>query len=218
MSIYQSRYRVISLSIYQSRSGCCHGFVPEDSTNKPVSSNSDSLIRHIVFVTKSGKQRCKFKGNVSDLHDFVKFDLKINGSWSHARDPNHCIFRSTCKQITINFWQSAQSFTVCGKKEKEIKKKLKTLASSYEKSLMRNDTTSKERYSTVTSLLLNGTLQGSYNTPEGSFNTRETPSFQSDIKSPTRQMNYADADAFDYNFDSRLRPIRIELDRIWSLV
>ena len=128
--------------IYQSRSGCCHGLVPEDSTNKPVNSNSDSVIRHIVFVTKSGKQRCKFKGNVSELHDIVKFDLKINGSWSHARDPNHCIFRSNCKQITINFWQSTQSFTVCGKKEKEIKKKLKTLASSYEKSLMRNDTTS----------------------------------------------------------------------------
>ena len=86
---------------------------------------------------------------------------------------------------------------------------------------MRNDTTSKERYSTVTSpLLLNRTLQGSYNTPEGSFNTRETLSFQSDIESPMRQMNYADADAdaFDYNFDSRLRPIRTELDRIWSLI
>ena len=65
---------------------------------------------------------------------------------------------------------------------------------------------------------MNRTLQGSYNTPEGSFNTRQTPSFQSDIESPTRQMNYADADAFDYNFDSRLRPIRIELDRMWSLV
>ena len=72
----------------------------------------------------------------------------------------------------------------------------------------------KERYSTVTSPLLNRTLQGSYNTPEGSFNTRETPSFQSDIESPMKQMNYADA--FDYNFDSRLRPIRTELDRIWS--
>ena len=83
---------------------------------------------------------------------------------------------------------------------------------------MRNDTTSKERYSTVTSPLLNRTLQGSYNTPEGSFNTRETPSFQSDIESPRRQMNYADTDAFNYNFDSRLRPIRTELDRIWSLV
>ena len=181
---------------------------------------SDSLIRHIVFVTKSGKQRCKFKGNVSELHDFVKFVLKINGSWSHARDLNHCIFKSNCKQITINFWQSTQSFTVCGKKEKEIKKKLKTLASSFEKSLMRNDTTSKERYSTVTSPLLNRTLQGSNNKPEGSVNTRETPSFQSDIESPTRQMNYADADAdaFDYSFDSRLRPIRTELDRIWSLI
>ena len=83
---------------------------------------------------------------------------------------------------------------------------------------MRNDTTSKERYSTVTSPLLNHTLQGSYNTPEGSVNTRETPSFQSDIESPTRQMNYADADAFDYNFYSCLRPIRTELDRIWSLI
>ena len=30
--------------ISQSRSSCCHGFVPEDSTNKPVNSNSDSLI------------------------------------------------------------------------------------------------------------------------------------------------------------------------------
>ena len=110
--------------IYQSRSGCCHGLVPEDSTNKPINSNSNSLIRHIVFVTKSGKQRCKFKGNISELHDFVKFDLKINGSWSHARDPNHCIFKSNCKQITINFWQSNQAFTVCGKKEKEITKKL----------------------------------------------------------------------------------------------
>ena len=83
---------------------------------------------------------------------------------------------------------------------------------------MRNDTTSKKRYSTVTSPLLNRTLQGSYNTPEGSFNTHETPSFQSDIESSMRQMNYADADAFDYNFDSRLRPIGIELDRIWSPV
>ena len=146
----------------------------------------------------------------------MKFVLKINGSWSHARDPNHCIFKANCKQITINFWQSTQSFTVCGKKEKEIKKKLKTLASSYEKSLLRNDTTSKERYSTVTSPLVNRTLQGSYNTPEGSFNTRETPPFQSDIESPTRQMNYADA--FEHNFDSRLRPIRTKLDRIWSLI
>ena len=108
----------------QSKSGFCHGLVPEDSANKPVDCNSDTLIRHIVFVAKSGKQRYKFKGNISEHHDFVKLVLKIiNGSWFTAKDPNHCIFKSKCRQITINTWQSTQSFTVCSKKEKEIKKK-----------------------------------------------------------------------------------------------
>ena len=83
---------------------------------------------------------------------------------------------------------------------------------------MRYETTSKVRCSTDTSPLLNRTLQGSCNTPGGSVNTRETPFIQSNVEFPVRQMNYADTDAFDYNFDSRLRPIRIELDRIWSLV
>ena len=111
--------------VYQSKSGFCHELVPEDSANKPVDSNSDSLIRHIVFVTQSGKKRCKFKSNVSELHDFVKLVLKINGSWSTTKDPKHCIFKSNCKQITANFWQSTQSFTVCGKKENKINKNVK---------------------------------------------------------------------------------------------
>ena len=63
----------------------------------------DNLIQHFSFVNKSGKELCKFKGNLSELSDFVKLLLEIEGEWHTAKDPNQNVFRSSCKEITLNY-------------------------------------------------------------------------------------------------------------------
>ena len=91
----------------------------------------DNLIQHFSFVNKSGKELCKFKGNLSELSDFAKLILEIEGEWHTAKDPNQNVFRSSCKEITLNYWLSTQTFSVNGKKEKKIKKKIKQLLTAY---------------------------------------------------------------------------------------
>ena len=56
-----------------------------DNTNAML---FDNLIQHFSFVNKSGKELCKFKGNLSELSDFVKLVLEIEGEWHTAKDPN----------------------------------------------------------------------------------------------------------------------------------
>ena len=78
----------------------------------------DSLICKFTFVQRSGKERCMFKGTISELQDFVSLVLEIDGYWMTGKDSNHNIFKSICKNININYWISTQTFTVNRKKEK----------------------------------------------------------------------------------------------------
>ena len=108
-----------------------------DNTNTML---FDNLIQHFSFVNKSGKELCKFKGNLSELSDFAKLILEIEGEWHTAKDPNQNVFRSSCKEITLNYWLSTQTFSVNGKKEKKIKKKIKQLVTAYHKKELPNKT------------------------------------------------------------------------------
>ena len=95
----------------------------------------DNLVCKFIFVQRSGKERYMFKGTISELQDFVSLVLEIDGYWRTGKYPNHNIFKSTCKNININYWISTQTFTVNGKKEDAIMKKIKQLVSSYKSPL-----------------------------------------------------------------------------------
>ena len=61
----------------------------------------DNLICKFTFVQRSGKERCMFKGTISELQDFVSLVLEIDGYWRTRKDPNHNIFKSTCKKLIL---------------------------------------------------------------------------------------------------------------------
>ena len=91
----------------------------------------DNLICKFTFVQRSGKERCMFKGTISELQDSISLVLEIDGYWRTRKDPDHNIFKSTCKKIDINYWLSTQTFTVNGKKEDAVLRKTKQLVFSY---------------------------------------------------------------------------------------
>ena len=78
----------------------------------------DNLVCKFIFVQRSGKERCMSKGTISELQHFVSLVLEFDGYWSTGKDPNHNMFKSTCKNMNINYWISTQTFTVNGKKRR----------------------------------------------------------------------------------------------------
>ena len=78
----------------------------EKSTSNTNALLFDNLICKFTIVQRSGKERCMFKGTISELRNFVSLVLEIDGYWRTGKDPNHNIFKSTCKNININYWIS----------------------------------------------------------------------------------------------------------------
>ena len=85
----------------------------------------EDLISYLTVNKKSGKDRFKFHGNVEELKEFVKFVLNVEGQWNIGKDTNLNLFRSECKQLVINFWKSTKTVTLSGKKEGQMREKIK---------------------------------------------------------------------------------------------
>ena len=119
-----------------------------------------------------------FKGTISELQDSISLVLEIDSYWRTRKDPNHNIFKSTCKKIDINYWLSTQTFTVNGKKEDAVLRKTKQLVSSYKSPLRQHQeelTTSNRVQSSQTICSTTPCLQGNYATPETIFIEQEKP-------------------------------------------
>ena len=101
--------------------------------------------------------------------NFVSLVLKIDGYWRIGKDPNNNIFKSTCKNININYWISTQAFTVNGKKEDAIMKKIKQIVSSYMSPLRQHQEELETSNCVQSSQTIRSTtpcLRGNYATPE----------------------------------------------------
>ena len=142
-----------------------------DSEKSPDSTNAllfDNLICKFTFVQRSGKERCMCKGTISELQDFVSLVLEIDGYWRTGKDLNHNIFKSTSKNININYWISTQTFTVNGKKEDAVMKKIKQLVSSCKSPHRQHQEELTASNRVQGSQTIRGTtpcLQGNYATP-----------------------------------------------------
>ena len=172
----------------------------------------DNLVCKFIFVQRSGKERCMFKGTISELQDFVSLVLEIDGYWRTGKDPNHNIFKSTCKNININYWISTQTFTVNGKKEDAIMKKIKQLVSSYKSPLRQYQeelTASNRVQSSQTMHSTTPCLQGNYATPETIFIEPEKPI-------PIRLVKEDDQRAVDSH--KTYEKFGNEINRIWESV
>ena len=193
-----------------------------DNTNAML---FDNLIQHFSFVNKSGKELCKFKGNLSELSDFVKLVLEIEGEWHTAKDPNQNVFRSSFKEVTLNYWLSTQTFSVNGKKEKKIKKKIKRLVTGYHKKELPKKTQSdssppndKTTPSTVQPKYFTHSIPSTTPGYERKFNTLITTThyadgFETRVTSQAQTIN-----AFDYRFKNKFDLVGVEIDRIWSSI
>ena len=193
-----------------------------DNTNTML---FDNLIQHFSFVNKSGKELCKFKGNLSELSDFAKLVLEIEGEYHTAKDPNQNVFRSSCKEITLNYWLSTQTFSVNGKKEKKIKKKIKQLVTAYHKKELPNkmqlDSSppdDKATPSTVQPKYFMHSIPSTTPGYERKFNTLITTmhyadGFETRVTSEAQTIN-----AFDNRFKNKFDLVGEEMDRIWSSI
>ena len=153
-----------------------------------------------------------FKGTISELQDFVSLFLEIDGYWRTGKDPNHNIFKSTCKNININYWISTQTFTVNGKKEDAIMKKIKQLVSSYKSPLRHHQeelTASNRVQSSQTMHSTTPCLQGNYATPETIFIEPQKPI-------PIRLVKEDDQRAVDSH--KTYEKFGNEINRIWESV
>ena len=153
-----------------------------------------------------------FKGTISELQDFVSLVLEIDGYWRTGKDPNHNIFKSTCNNIDINYWISTQTFTVNGKKENAIMKKIKQLVSSYKSPLRQHQeelTASNRVQSSQTMHNTTPCLQGNYATPETIFIEPEKPI-------PIRLVKEDDQRAVDWH--KTYEKFGNEINRIWESV
>ena len=134
-------------------------------------------------------------------------------------------FRSSCKEITLNYWLSTQTFSVNGKKEKKIKKKIKQLVTAYHKKELPNkmqlDSSppdDKTTPSTVQPKYFMHSIPSTTPGYERKFNTPITTThyadgFETRVTSEAQTIN-----AFDYRFKNKFDLVGEEMDRIWSSI